>query len=139
VQSIDGGRPRPITPEGVVDCRVSPDGRWVAARDLSSNIARLYAVEGGTVRDIPGLLPTDIYFWGADPKYLYLTAGKGAPVKVFRLDLATGKRDLLLELNPTDMTGICELKNVLLSRDGRSYVYGFTRLLSDLYLVRGLQ
>lgn len=139
VQSIDGGKPRPITPEGVVNCRVSPDGKWVAARDRSSNIGRLYAVEDGAMRDIPGLLPTDNYFWGTDPKYLYLTAGKGAPVKVIRLDLATGKRDLLLELNPTDMTGICELKNVLLSKDGHSYVYGFTRLLSDLYLVRGLQ
>ena len=139
VQSINGGKPRPITPEGVVNCRVSPDGKWVVARDLTSDIGRLYAVADGATRDIPGLLPTDNFFWGTDPKYLYLTAGKGIPVKVIRLDLANGKRQVLLELNPTDMTGICELKNVLLSKDGRSYVYGFTRLLSDLYLVRGLQ
>ena len=35
VQSIDGGKPRPITPEGIVAAipgfAVSPDGRWVAA------------------------------------------------------------------------------------------------------------
>jgi len=27
----------------------------------------------------------------------------------------------------------------MLSKDGRAYVYGYTRLLSDLYLVKGLQ
>jgi DNA-binding winged helix-turn-helix (wHTH) protein/Tol biopolymer transport system component len=138
VQSIDGGKPRPVTPEGVVGCHVSPDGKWIAAEDVTDKVGRLYPVDGGSPRDIPGLLPGEGFGWGADPKYLYVTDGKDAPLKIYQLDLATGKRELFRELNPSDMTGICELSNILLSHDGRSYVYGFTRLLSDLYLVKGL-
>jgi Tol biopolymer transport system component len=138
VQSINGGKPRAVTPEGVADCRASPDGQWVTAKDLTDGTGRLYSLKDGTARTIPGLLPTDGFFWGADPKFLYVTPSKSAPLKVLRLDLATGKRELFREFNPSDMTGICELKHVLLSADGHSYVYGFTRLLSDLYVVRGL-
>jgi hypothetical protein len=31
------------------------------------------------------------------------------------------------------------MSNIMFSADGRSYIYGYTRLLSDLYLVKGLQ
>jgi hypothetical protein len=36
------------------------------------------------------------------------------------------------------VTGLCEVNHIILSPDGRSYIYGYTRLLSDLYLVEGL-
>jgi len=55
------------------------------------------------------------------------------------LNIVMGQRQLFKELNPTDTTGLCDLSNIMLSQDGRAYVYGYTRLLSDLYLVKGLQ
>ncbi len=51
----------------------------------------------------------------------------------------TGQRQLFKEMSPADPTGLCDLSHVILGLDGRSYVYGYTRLLSDLYLVKGLQ
>ena len=30
IQNIDSGKPRPVTPEGIVFCQVSPDGKWIA-------------------------------------------------------------------------------------------------------------
>ncbi len=138
IQAIDGGKPRAITPEGEVDCRPSPDGEWIAAKDVADGTYRLFPVHGGLPRPIAGLLPMETFIWGSDPRYVYVTSGKVAPLKISRLDLETGKREPFREFNPSDMTGICELKNVFLSRNDDSYVYGFTRLLSDLYLVRGL-
>ena len=35
IQNIDGGKPRPITPEGVSMCGVSPDGLSIAGGDLN--------------------------------------------------------------------------------------------------------
>ena len=35
IQNIDGGKPRPITPEGVGYCAVSPDGQLVVGKDLT--------------------------------------------------------------------------------------------------------
>ena len=138
VQSVDGGKPRAITPEGITYCSPSPDGKWVAAKDSSVNAGRLYPVDGGAPRDIAGLAPGEAFSWSADPNYLYVHQGKDIPFKIYRLDITTGKREFFRELNPMDMTGVCDLTNVMVSADGRAYVYGFTRQLSDLYLVKGL-
>lgn len=138
VQAIDGGKPRALTPEGVDYCSASPDGKWIAARDMIGNPARLYPVDGGKPRDIPGLLPHENLSWSADPRFVYISEWKSVPVRIYRLDLETGKREPFRELNPSDMTGICELSKIIVSADGRAYVYGFTRLLSDLYLANSL-
>jgi hypothetical protein len=55
------------------------------------------------------------------------------------LNIATGQWQLFKEVNPEDTTGLCEVGHIILSADGRSYIYGYTRLLSDLYLVKGLK
>jgi hypothetical protein len=60
-------------------------------------------------------------------------------MKVYRLNLATGKREPFKELSPVDLSGLCEMSDLMFSADGRTYVYGFARMLSDLYVVKGLQ
>lgn len=139
IQSIDGGKPRPITPEGVIACRVSPDGKWVAGWEIPHQAAHLYPVDGGKPRLIPGLLPGEHFSWTADPKFIYVNQWKLAQIKIYRLNIETGQRQLFKELSPLDVTGLCDLTNIMLNADGRGYVYGYTRLLSDLYLVKGLQ
>jgi Tol biopolymer transport system component len=139
LQSVDGGKPVAATPEGFTWCRPSADGRWIAARDVAGNPSQLFPVDGGAPRPIPGLLPGETFSWTSDPKFLYVTQWNQIPVKVYRLNIETGQRQLFKELNPVDLSGICDLSHIQFSEDGRSYVYGFTRLLSDLYLVKGLQ
>jgi len=139
IQNIDGGQPRPVTPEGVTGCRVSPDGKLVANRDFDNNQSLLYPVDGGQPQPIPGLLPGENFAWTSDPKFMYVNQRSQAPIKIYRLNIETGQRQFFKEVNPIDTTGICDLSNILLSADGRAYVYGYTRLLSDLYMVKGLQ
>jgi dipeptidyl aminopeptidase/acylaminoacyl peptidase len=139
LQNVDGGRPRAVTPEGMGLCQSSPDGKWVAAIDLTTNVTRLYPTAGGDPQTIKGLGSDESLWWSADPKIVYVVRGKqGLPMKVYKLNIETGKRELFKELNPTDTTGICDLGHVIVSRDGRAYIYGYTRLLSDLYLVKGI-
>jgi len=139
VQNIDGGKPRAVTPEGVNGCHPSPDGKWIASREIASKQVRLYPLDGGEPRTVTGLLPGETFAWTSDPKFIYVHQSEQPPVKIYRLNIVTGQRQLFKELNPIDMTGLCGLDNIILSADGRSYVYGFTRLLSDLYLVKGLK
>jgi hypothetical protein len=40
---------------------------------------------------------------------------------------------------PLDAAGIDNISRVLMSADGKAYVYGYIRTLSDLYLVEGLK
>ena len=139
IQDIDGGKPRPITAEGVVGCQISPDGQLIAATDLKESAIRLYPLDGGPPRAIPGLLPGEAFKWTPDPRFAYIYPKMMLPAKIYRLNLANGQRQLFKEINPSDETGICDMSEILFSADGRAYVYGYVRLLSELYLVNGMK
>src|SRR5262249_29180699 len=60
--SLAGGRPRPISEEGVTGargCAPSPDGRYVPGFSTADGKIRLYPLEAGEPRDIPGSAPDD--------------------------------------------------------------------------------
>lgn len=49
-QDVDGGKPRPVTPEGVIFCEISPDGKLIAGNGLTGSGGWLYPIEGGQER-----------------------------------------------------------------------------------------
>jgi WD40 repeat protein len=127
-----------VTPEGVNVCLVSPDGKYLAAEHSGGDDGRLYPVAGGEPKPIPGLLGSEVFSWSSDPKFLYVNQRQQLPIRIYRLNIETGQRQFFKEVTPIDVTGICDLHNVHFSADGRGYIYGYVRLLSDLYLVKGL-
>jgi len=58
---------------------------------------------------------------------------------VYRLDVGTGKRELITTLAPGDSAGVTSIYNVRMTADGKSYGYSFARNLSDLFLVEGVK
>lgn len=141
IQNIDASKPRPVSPEGASVCHLSPDGKLIAGTNMAGDGTRLlYAIDGSPPRPIPGLLPGEQIAWTSDPQFLYVYQGQQDPMKIYRLNILSGQRQLFREVNPADATGLCGGKShILFSSDGRAYVYSYTRLLSDLYLVRGLK
>ncbi len=139
LQSVDGGR-RPVTPEGVTGTLVSPDGQFLLARDLEEKQAiAIYPLNGGEPRQIPGLADEDrVIRWGPDGQSLYVYRPREQPLRLFKLNLATGRKEPGKEIIPADVAGIRGPINVLITPDGRGYIYAFTRSLTDLYLVTGL-
>ena len=137
VQNVDGGKPRPVTPEGVAFCIVSPDGKLIAGTGLAGSW--LYPLKGGEGRPIPGLLPGEDLTWTSDPQFMYAYQWKQAPVKIYRLNISSGQRQFFKEITPPELTGNCDVTGVLFSADGRYYAYSYTRLLSELYLIKGLK
>jgi eukaryotic-like serine/threonine-protein kinase len=141
VQDVDGGAPRAITPEGVSATQwvISPDGKLVAAVGPDQN-GYLYPVEGGDPRPIRGFAQGDTAVsWSADGRSLFIYRAGELPAKVFRLDLATGQKQLWREIMPTDNAGITDIGPILITPDTKSYVYEYGRTLSDLYLVEGFK
>jgi hypothetical protein len=65
--------------------------------------------------------------------------GWAVPARVYRLYLATDRREAWKKLMPPDPAGVPGLLSVLLTTDGRAHAYTYTRDLSDLYLVEGLR
>jgi Tol biopolymer transport system component len=141
VQDLEGGKPRPVTPEGIVGTALSPDGRFVAARGPDHKIA-LYPVEPGPPRPIPGIDPDDrVLRWTADGKSLFVSHQPGPSLtsRVYRIDISTGRRELWKEFTPRDTTGIQSLGANAATADGKILIYTYSHTLSDLYIVEGLK
>jgi Tol biopolymer transport system component len=132
-QSIEGGPPRPVTPEGTTLGDVSPDGRMVAARTTEG--LNVYPVDGGSSRTVPGTTVEDqLIRWDRDGSVLVFRNSE-IPAPVERVDVTTGKRELVRKVGPPDATGVLNVRAVLLSEDGRAHAYTFRRMLSHLFLV----
>jgi len=140
-QDVSGGKPKAISPEGV-DAQafaISPDGQLVVGIG-SDQKGYLFSSAGGDPRIVNGVEPGDIPInWSQDARSIYLYRTGEVPAKVYRLELATGKKTVWKEIAPLDPTGVSTIGPILMTPDGKTYVYGFHRTLGDLYLVEGLK
>ena len=143
VQSIEGGKPRAISPEGIVAAlpgfAVTPDGKFIAAIGPDHK-GTLFPIEGGQPRALPGLEDGEFPLrFSPDGRLLYVWKRGDVPARVTRVDVETGRREHWKELIPADPSGVERISNVLVTPDAKGYAYCFTRLLSDLFVVEGLK
>ncbi len=134
------GDARAFTSEGVslYGGKISPDGRFVAAAGPDGK-QTLYPLNGGTPIAIRGMVePEQVLRWSADGRALFINSGWNLPYSIYRLDLATGRREPWKTIAPPDPAGVINVGPVLLSEDGKSYVYSYRRILDTLYVVTGL-
>jgi hypothetical protein len=115
----------------------------VAATTLAGDYFRLYPVDGGKPQAVRGLDPADTPIrFSADGEALFaLQWTDSAPPggRLFRIDLATGRRTPFLELTLPDLQGAFMWPELDVSPDGRSYLYSFNRIQSELYVIDGLR
>ncbi len=141
VSDVALGKSQPITQEGVNGTAfvISPDSQWVAGIGPDQK-GYLYAVAGGDPRVIPGLNPGEqpITF-SSDNRSLYVYQPGELPASVNRLDLQTGQRTLWRQLMPSDPAGVETIGPILMTPDAKTCVFGYHRMLADLYLVEGLK
>ncbi|MGH9399346.1 MAG: WD40 repeat domain-containing protein, partial [Thermoanaerobaculia bacterium] len=142
VQSVDGGKPRAVTVEGIETAfpgfAISPDGRQVAAVGPDHR-GLLVEVETGRGRPIAGLSDSEFPLrFSADSRSLYVWK-RDLPARVYHLDVETGRRELWKELMPVDPAGVERISNVVVTPDGKFYAYTYARQLTDLFVVEGLK
>jgi serine/threonine protein kinase/Tol biopolymer transport system component len=141
LSDISGSQPKAFSPEGVdaLNFAVSLDGQFVAGVGPDQK-GYLYAINGGDPKVIAGMELGDLPVnFSSDGHSVYLYHTGDIPAKVYKVELATGKKSVWKELAPLDPTGISTIAPVLMTPDGKSYVYGFHRTVGDLYLVEGLK
>jgi Tol biopolymer transport system component len=141
VQKTINGTATPVSPEGIdpLVIALAPDGSQVAGVGPDGK-AYLYSLSGGPTKTVPGFLPSEQPIeWSANGKSLYVYRPGEFPAQVSELDLATGKRTLWRSLAPADPAGVSQIGPIVMTPEGASYIYGYHRTLSDLYLVEGLK
>jgi Tol biopolymer transport system component len=140
VQDLEGGAPRPVTPESVtVDVdTVSPDGKWLMA--VEGDDLRLFPLGGGESRPVTGAKPGDEPLrWSANPNLVFVARRAGAVMQVESIDITRGTRTPMMEVSVRDRVGASGVQRLVLSADGKSYAYLYTRTLQNLYVVKNVK
>ncbi len=140
VQSVEEGKPRPFSPEGVNPTFVpSPKGDVVAGTGPDHKIYT-YPINGGEPHAIPSARTNESPIgWSSDGRTLFVFGYGELPAQVVEIDVSTGQRKPWKELNPADAAGIDTISGIMMTADAKGYVYGYIRTLCDLYLVEGLK
>jgi len=140
---LGGGKPEPITPEGVRALLPSPNGKYLAGTVPNHGLT-LFPVDGGSPVPIavpPATPGFDVAEWSADGKALYVYQVGAPSVSIYRLDIATGKRTLMRELTPADRAGVVRIGPVVTNPEPQpsEFAYSYLQTLSVLYVISGLR
>ena len=115
---------------------MSSDGRLLIAEDEQGRW--ILSLESGDRRPALGLDGTGFVSWSDDPRWLFAWDETELPFRVFRVEPATGRRELWRTIMPQDPAGIWSA-DLLLTRDGKSYLYNCKRTINELFLVTGVR
>jgi Tol biopolymer transport system component/predicted Ser/Thr protein kinase len=142
VYDIEQGKARAVTPEGVATINsdpISPDGRSAFAFGPDRRLM-IYPTDPGEPRSIPGVDVADVPIrWTPDGRAIWVFKPNEVPTKIHRIDVTTGERTLWKQLTPPDAAGVLQMGPILMTADGKSYVYSYRRTLDELFLVEGLK
>ncbi len=136
---VEGGKkPVPITPEGIPGGLVSPDGQSILGKD--HGVFGVYSVNGGAPHVIPhleeGFSPLQ---WVDNGSALLGFIAAEIPAVVYKVNLATGQKTFIQELQPETTTAVVSIAPVISNRDGSRFAYSYYQLFSVLYLASGLR
>jgi eukaryotic-like serine/threonine-protein kinase len=140
VQDASGGPPRALTPEGIWGLAISSDNTRIAAVGGADPTISIWSDAGVLQQHVKGSLADDRpVAFSADGRSLWLFRRGEVPAQVVQLDIATGERRPWKKLIGPDAAGVYSVIEFVITPDGKSYFYSYTRLISQLYLVRGLK
>jgi len=139
--SAEGGEAQPLSEEGIATwmfLAISPDGESVAAIG-PGELPAIYPTHGdGARREIKGALSGDAPVHWLDADHILLCRREEKRALIHRVDLKSGVRTLIHTLVPLDPAGVQGISPIHFSDDGESYVFGYRRLLSSLFVGTGI-
>ena len=142
VQDLEGGPIRPLTGElGMGPSLVTPDGQRLLARTPgAAGQWQLYPIAGGAPQPAPLKAFDRPLAFTPDGGALFVSPwSETGPCVVERVDLSTGQRAGWTEIRVEDKAGAGPMLPIVMTPDGQSYAFSVHRVLSELYLVRGLR
>jgi hypothetical protein len=139
-QAIDGGEPVPVSPPGAFGRLVLfGDGGGFMTRGANRQITA-FRFDDEDSRPIAGTEPPDVpIVISGDGQSLFVQSGSSTTAQIVRIDLRTGRREVVRTLSPADPTGVSGILRVVMTADGRYYAYTYTRTVSALFLADGIK
>jgi hypothetical protein len=110
--------------------------RQIPSRTLCGSCVAYFPTTSGLLERLVWQLPTELLNTG---HAVYVYQPGELPARVYRVELQTGQRTLWKQLMPSDPAGVENIGPILLTPDAKTCVFGYHRMLADLYLVEGLK
>ncbi|HET9784122.1 MAG TPA: protein kinase [Terriglobales bacterium] len=138
-QSLTGGPPAPLTPDGSDDGMVSPDGRSILAwAPTARSVYQIFPAAGGAGQALPGLAAGDDPMqWTADSRGFLFSQG-ALPARISRLDLASGKVTYVRDLAPANRQGALRVSYPQFAPGLKSYAYSYSYSRGTLSVIEGV-
>src|SRR5213594_3469487 len=77
--------------------------------------------------------------WSSDSKALYIYRPDEVPLRVQRLDVATGTMKPIRTLVPADRAGVVSIAPVVTNPQASEFAYSYYQATSILYVISGLR
>ena len=138
VYDLPGNSMKAITPEGIAGpAALSPDGRFVALNRGSQVV--IHSVDDGSERTLPGEPEAgQVAAWSAEGSSLFVIEQIDVVARVFRRDIASGKREFVRDVRAQSPAGTTSFE-VFVSRNGQAYAYTNMIRLANVYVIEGLR
>jgi Tol biopolymer transport system component len=138
IQDTVSGKLEPIAEKGMLASLVSPDGLKLLIADPLGPY-QLWPLDGGQPTTMETLKSEDRPFqWSADGRFLYLRGPEETSIRIYRYNLATGRRELWQELAPRDPTAVIGVATgrgeLAMTPDGKGYVFTYWTAMRSLFL-----
>ncbi|HEX7076929.1 MAG TPA: protein kinase, partial [Candidatus Eisenbacteria bacterium] len=140
-----GGQRKLPLPAGFADARptlaVSPDGAEALIVLAATGESRVLPLDGSPGRKGPRFEPNDLLVdFEADGASVMVQTGPTiVPLRVTRVNLATGARELWRELLPANTSELTGLYRVERASGADAYAYVHSRNVADLFIGRGVR
>jgi hypothetical protein len=136
---LEGGTLEPIGPDSIGGGFLRPDGRALAMRRGGGRW--IYPLDGGTPVAVPGLADSVVVLrWSPDGRALWVKAGSEVHARVDQVDVATGRRSPLADIEPPPAgTSLFATFGLTLANDPHTYAYSVWNYSSELFTIQGVR
>ena len=139
IYNLEFAQLQPATPEGVSVYAIPTADQNSVLACCKDHRAWLFDLQSGGAEEAQGLTEDDLPVqWTPDGKSVYVME-EGSKLKISLVNVGSGQRTPWKEIAPSDSAGVLSVDNFHVTPDGKTYVYSVRRVLSDLFLVKGLK
>jgi len=129
---VDGSTPKQLSSGSAPWGAVAPDGQSFISVQKETFVVR--SISDGGSKPIPGLQSEDFPIGWADTKHVFVQATIATGVRIYKVDIESGQRELWQTITPKDATGLRPMKTPsAITPDGRWMAFGCRTQLGQLY------
>jgi Tol biopolymer transport system component len=128
----DGSTPKQLSPGSAPWGAVAPDEKSFISVQKGAVVVR--SISDGSSKPIPGIQAEEFPIGWADSKHIFVQATIAIGLRIYKVDIESGGRELWQTVTPKDATGLRPMKTpTAITPDGQWMAFGCRTQLGQLY------